>query len=137
MTTEERAEIANMIAMAIETKVHEPDTWLGILHAWGPSIAVPVICLGGIAFGVWKGTPRFIAWMTEREKAREDREDKIREAFLETLRETSGQTEDALHELADAVRTSCPMRSGDVQIQQFTQDHTPTTRMRRRAVHGD
>lgn len=113
------AEEARMIAAEIARLAPEVNSKWALLHAWGPAVAVPVVCLLGLAFAVWTAAPRLLEWIDEREAKQNEREDKIREAYLSSMRDMTA-------ELKDAISHGCAYR------EPFADDDT--AKFRRRVV---
>ena len=120
MTPSDRAEIANIIAETIASG--KVDNKWELLNSWGPAVAVPVICLVGLAFAVWRSAPKLVAWFENHQKRQQEREDQIRDAYLESMREMTCRLE-------GAIANGCAMREEpDVN---FVDDQT--AKFRRRA----
>jgi len=86
----EKEELARLIAESITAvETAKPADWWSLLDSWGPAIAVPVMTLAAFLIGAWRATPKILAWFDAREKHKEDREDEIREAYFDSLREVT------------------------------------------------
>lgn len=120
MTDAEQAELVQLVAEAVTAaEASQPGNWWALVNSWGPAIAVPTLTLAAILFGLWRGMPRLLAWLDRREQHREAREDALRHAYFDSLREVVDKTACALRDSAPPP----PNRPGD---------DTATSRMRLR-----